>query len=145
MVYPQVRDNVSVPPGTPNGTLFVCVDNTYGNQIRDTVTNNLVSLEDCARGYWTDGNLQAAHGYDCEWLMARCRGVIVGVWRIDRQRGWRCPRETPKATAPNDCPEDENRRGCALIDVGDDIRNQFIGEVVRLGRSHNPLRGYFFG
>lgn len=145
MIYPRTNDRVLVPKGTPNGTLFVCVDKTYGKGIRDTGTNQLVSLKDCAMGYWTDNNLQGAHGYDCQWVMARCRGRIVGVWKIDSNKGWRSPAEMPKETAPNDCPTDGNRKGCALIDVGDDIKNQFVGKVVHLGRSHNPLRGYFIG
>lgn len=38
MIFPRTNDRVSVPEGTPNGTLFVCVDKTYGKGIRDTGT-----------------------------------------------------------------------------------------------------------
>lgn len=51
MVYPNVKDTVEVPEGTPSGTLFVCVDKTFGKGIVDDTTKKPVSIEDCARGY----------------------------------------------------------------------------------------------
>ena len=63
MVYPQVSDKIDVPGGTPNGTLFVSVDGTWKKK------GMPANLEDCARGYWTEANLAASHGEDCDWLM----------------------------------------------------------------------------
>lgn len=144
MVYPAVKDQVSVPRGTPDKTLFVSVDNTFGIGLKDPKTKQTVSLEDCARGYWTEKNLAALPGYDCDWLMARMRGRIVGVWKIDMQKGWMVPSATPKATWPSDQPiPPPPRRGCVLIPVDEGMEKQFLGKEVHLGRCRNSLRGYF--
>ena len=45
MVYPNIKDPVEVPEGTPSGTLFVCVDNTFGKGIVDSMTNS----QECRR------------------------------------------------------------------------------------------------
>lgn len=140
MVYPNVSDEVSVPKGTPNGTLFVSVDGTWKKK------GCPATLVDCARGYWTDANLAAAHAEDCEWLMARQGGKIVGVWKINRNKGkngWMLPSATPKKTWPNDKPVDYPRSGCELIPVEESIKKRFIGEPIHLGRCRNSLRGYF--
>ncbi|MBR3221515.1 MAG: hypothetical protein IKF72_04715 [Kiritimatiellae bacterium] len=145
MVYPNVKDKVTVPNGTPDKTLFVCVDETYGKGLCDPPkSGRRVSLEDCARGYWTEANLSASHGYDCEWLMARAKSKIVGVWRIDRKQGWMVPSATPKATWPSDKPTPlPRRRGCVLIPVDEETRKRFLNKEVHLGRNPNTLRGYF--
>ena len=146
MVCPNVSNKVSVPKGTPNGTLFVSVDGTYGKRYCDPQTGKRVSLDDCARGYWTDANLAAAHADDCEWLMARQGGKIVGVWKINRTKGkygWMIPSATPKKTWPSDNPVDYPRSGCELIPVDADVEKQFLGKQVHLGRNYNSLRGYF--
>ena len=136
MFYPNVSDPTSIPSGTPDRTLFVCVDNTWKQK------GIPASLEDCARGYWTEANLEAAHAYDCDWLMARHHGKIVGVWKIDKRR-WMVPSATPKKTWPNDNPTDHPRRGCILIPVDKEMEQCFIGKEVHLGRCPNSLRGYF--
>lgn len=142
MVYPKVKDPVSVPNGTPNGTLFVCVDETYGKGL--CVAGSRVTLEDCARGYWTEANLAAARGYNCDWLMARLHGRIVGMWKIDRKHGWLDPSATPKVTWPSDKPiPPPKRKGCVLIPVDEAKEKQFLNKKVHLGRNPNTLRGYF--
>lgn len=137
-VYPNVSDRVEVPRGTPNGTLFVSVDETYQNPRLPGV-----SLEDCARGYWTERNLAASHAEECDYLMARKHGRIVGAWRIDRKTGWLDPAKTPKRTWPQDRPlSPPPRKGCLVIE--DEPRlGSFIGQPVRLGRCPCTLRGYF--
>ena len=138
MVYPRVKNPISVPQGTPDRTLFVSVDGTWQEK------GCSASLADCARGYWTEQNLSAAHGYDCDWLMARKHGKIKGVWKIDRKKGWMAPSATPKVTWPNDKPTPPPpRRGCELIPVNTETENRFLDKEVHLGRSPNPLRGYF--
>ena len=138
MVYPKVKDQISVPQGTPDKTLFVSVDATWQER------GCPASLEDCARGYWTEQNLSAAHGYDCEWLMARKHRRIVGVWKIDRKKGWMIPSATPKVTWPSDNPKPPPaRRGCVLMPVDEEKKRLFLGKVVHLGRNQNTLRGYF--
>lgn len=138
-VYPNVSDEVSIPDGTPSGTLFVSVDGTFN---KSGCPGN---LDDCARGYWTKANLAAAHAYDCEYIMARLHGKIVGVWKIDRKKGnqgWMDPALTPKVTFPSDKPKDYPREGCELIDVEKTMWNKFVGQSVHLGRCPNSLRGY---
>ena len=142
MVYPNVSDPISVPAGTPDKTLFVSVDATYGT--RDPQTGTLITLEDCAMGYWTEKNLTAAHGYDCDWLMARQHGKIVGVWQIDKSRGCMVSSAIPKKSWPSDNPmPPPQRRGCVLVPVDKRMEQRFIGQKVKLGRCHNSLRGYF--
>lgn len=138
MVYPKVKSGVDVPMGTPNGTLFVSVDGTWENPKLPGVT-----LEDCARGYWTRANLAAAKADRCEWLMARKKGKIVGVWKINTKKGWMDPWVTPKKSWPSDMPKDRPRGGCELIPVGEEMWKKFVGERVHLGRAHNTLRGCF--
>ena len=144
MIYPKISDPVSVPNGTPDKTLFVSVDKTFGVGLKDPKTKQTVSLEDCARGYWKEQNLAAARGYDCDWLMARLHGRIVGVWKIDRTKGWMMPSVTPKSTWPSDKPvPPPSRRGCELIHVDDATQKKFLNKEVHLGRCQNSLRGYF--
>ena len=150
MLYPNVN-GATVPPGIPSGTLFVSVRKTW--QANNPVVPPNVSLEDCARGYWTVRCLTEAHADQCEYLMAQKKGVIVGAWKIDRTKGvngWMEPMLTPKKTWPNDClqhPIPSDRRGCELKAncelIADVNLNQFVGQRVRVGRHFNPLRGYF--
>ena len=142
MFYPNVSDPTSIPAGTPDKTLFACVDRTYGT--RDPKTGTLITLEDCAMGYWTENNLADSRGYDCDWLMARYDGIIVGVWKIDRTQGWKVPSAIPKKSWPSDNPTPPpQRRGCVLIPVDKETENRFVGNQVHLGRCQNTLRGYF--
>ena len=147
MVYPNVRTDVQVPAGTPNGTLFICVAQTYGIGIKSKITKKLVSLEDCARGYWRNWNLSQAHADKCEWLMAHCGGEIQGVWKIDRTKGnngWLPAKQVPKPTWPEDSRNNaSNASACHLIPVDGQMRQNFVGKAVHLGRAFNPLRGYF--
>ena len=146
MVYPQVTNTVLVPDKTPNGTLFVSIAKCYEIEPREN-PGHPASLEDCARGYWSIRNLHAARGEDCCWLMAHRDGRILGVWIIDRskgQNGWMNPSDTPKETWPNDRPGPESQRvGCELIPVDDQTWNRFYNKEVHLGRTPNPMRGYF--
>ena len=142
MLYQNVTGDTFVPEGTPDGTLFVCVDSSWN--IMPCVARP-ASLEDCARGYWTKANLDAAHAAECTWLMARWHGIIVGAWRIERPRGataWLPSYEESKETWPEDRPMPPPLRlACRLR--RDDSVERFIGQKVRLGRSPNSLRGYF--
>jgi len=143
MVRPQVKSEVTVPNGTPSGTLFVCVSGTFGKKIQSKVTKAPVSLEDCARGYWKDQHLSQAHADECDWLMAHCGGEIKGVWKIDRKKGWRPMAQVPKSTWPEDRRVDYPSSACDLIPVDDSTWNRFVGKCVRLGHCWNPLRAYF--
>lgn len=138
-VYPKVSDEVSVPKGMPNGTLFVEV--TKSAKVIDGITKRHPNLEDRARGYWTVPNLKAAHADLCDWLVARERGKIVGVWKINRKKGWMDPTQTPKKTWPTDNGGDRSRQGCEVIAT--DGFNHLIGQRVHLGRCPNSLRSWF--
>ena len=142
MVYPSVKNPVSVPNGTPDKTLFVSVGESFGKGLKDPKTGNIVPLEDCARGYWRERDISDSHGYDCEYLMATVHGKIVGVWRIDRNCGWKRSQANPITTRPIP-KEPPSRRVCELIPVEDSIWNRFVGCEIHLGRHFSPLRGYF--
>ena len=138
-VYPKVSDIISIPKGIPSGTLFVDVSESA--KVVDGITNRHPNLEDRARGYWTVKNLKAAHAEMCDWLIARERGKIVGVWKINRDKGWMLPAQTPKKTWPTDNGGGSPRLGCELI-VTDEF-SQLIGQQVHLGRCPNSLRAWF--
>lgn len=148
MVYPHItKDEVIIPTEVPSGTLFVSVACSYGKK-RDKDGNPLkqVSLEDCARGYWTLANLKSAHAFECDYLVAHVHGKIVGAWRIDHKRGdrgWMDPQSTPKKTWTSDCPaEPPKRKGCELFEELS-LVEKLLGKRVKLGRCGNTLRGYF--
>lgn len=145
MVYPRItRDEVLIPSCVPSGTLFVSVIKTHDKK-KDGNPPKFVSLEDCARGYWTERNLLAAHAYECDYLVAQVHGEIVGAWRIDRTKGdcgWVDSQATPKKTWPSDRPVAQNRKGCELI-ADEALLKNLRGKRVHLGRSGNTLRGYF--
>ena len=132
-VYPKVSDVISIPKGIPSGTLFVEI--TASGRIVDSITNRHPNPEDRARGYWTVPNLKAAHADQCDWLMAREHGRIVGVWKIDRTKGWRDMRLTPKKTWPTDVADGRPRMGCDLIateEYASLIGTRFILEDVQI-------------
>ena len=146
--YPVTKDKVRVPEETPCGTLFVEVGKYYGKGFKDPLTNQVVSLEDCARGYWTPANLNQAHAYDCKWLAARMDGKIVSIWKIDTKFGWKDSSLEAKPTWPSDQPfkQGEKREICrALPDDAEtvELRAKLIDKPVHLGRCFNTLRGYF--
>ena len=147
-VYPNVNTTVEVPKGTPNGTLFVDVGKTYGVGICDPATGKRVSLEDCARGYWKIQNLSQAHASRCNWIVARIKGRIKGVWKIDTKFGWKDSSLEAKPTWPSDQPfkQGEKREICRVLpDDAEtvELRAKLIDKPVHLGRCFNTLRGYF--
>jgi hypothetical protein len=148
VVYPKVNTTVEVPKGTPNGTLFVDVGKTYGVGICDPATGKRVSLEDCARGYWTSSNLSQAHASKCSWLVARIKGRIKGVWKIDQKFGWKDSSIEAKPTFSSDQPfkRGEKRDICRVLPDDSEtieLRAKLIDKPVYLGRAFNSLRGYF--
>ena len=145
---PPSKDKVRVPEETPCGTLFVEVGKYYGKGFKDPLTNQVVSLEDCARGYWTPANLNQAHAYDCKWLAARMDGKIVSIWKIDTKFGWKDSSLDAKPTWPSDQPfkQGEKREICRVLpDDAEtvELRAKLIDKPVHLGRCFNTLRGYF--
>lgn len=138
-IYPKVPDAVGVPKGTPPCVLFV--DVTVSANVIDGITKRTPSMVDRARGYWTVANLKAAHADMCDWLIAREHGVIVGVWKINRKKGWVDPSLTPKKTWPTDTGDGIPRQGCELIKA--DEFQFLIGKRVHLGRCPNSLRAIF--
>ena len=138
-VFPKVSDAVAVPNGTPHRALFV--DVTVSAKVIDGITKTAPSLEDRARGYWTVANLKAAYAEMCDWLIAREHGVIVGVWKINRKKGWIDPSMTPKKTWPTDKGDGIPRLGCEVIEA--DEYRFLIGKRAHLGRCPNSLRAIF--
>lgn len=136
-----------LPEGIPNGTLFVCVDRTWGAQKCDERTGQRISLEDCARGYWCDVHLNKVRLAECQWLMAIANDQIVGIWKIDVQTGWQPPELIPKPTWPSDVgPWKVSRSGCLFI-LDDEVRvvrTALIGKALTVRfRQSQTVRGVF--
>lgn len=109
-------------------TVFVSVKNTWGKEIKSEITGERVSLADCAMGYWRVANSPKIE--QCEWLMAiGDGGAVIGVWEINRQKGWLRPDQLPKRTWPEDDggTHRESRRGCELLEAPNDVRAKFLG------------------
>jgi hypothetical protein len=142
-VCPRVKDNVIVPDGVPNGTLFVCVTDTYGNGLKNPRNGKLVSLEDCARGFWWEANLLASHYMNCQWLAAHSKGKILGIWKIDQ---WSPMTEETVVALNRGDPIKPKRLYCSLkfndAEV-QKVQSLVVGKNVKLGRCPNPLRGFF--
>ena len=142
MVYPRIaKDQVVIPSGTPDRTLFVCVTKTYGVHLPENQMR-CASPEDCSRGYWKNCHVTAAHAEDCDWLFAHKNRRIVEVFRIDRKKGWVDSRQSPKKSWPSDKPPVGTRKACEVTHDAA-MTSRFKGAIVRLGRCQNPLRGYF--
>lgn len=120
----HIQAHAAMVPNMYGRTLFVCVNNTWGRQYVSSVTHERVSLKDCARGYWYIAGSYRAR--QAEYLMAVCHGSVEGVWRINQERGWMRPADTPKVTWPEDQPTC-GRVGCELMDVSPEEWNRFVG------------------
>lgn len=142
-IYPKVKDNVTVPDCVPNGTLFVCVTNSYGKGLKNQRTGKLVSLEDCARGFWMEANLQASQYMNCQWLAAYSKGKILGIWKIDQ---WSTMTEETVAALNRGDAITPRKLCCTLKSIDAEVQNVqslVVGKNVKLGRCPNPLRGFF--
>ena len=152
LLFPYVKSKVNepekIPECVPNGTLFVCVDRTWGASLCDERTNQRIALEDCARGYWCDVHLSKVRLAECRWLMAIAKGRIEGVWKIDTDVGWKSPEETPKPTWPSDVgPWKVPRSGCLFMTDDDEVRAMrasCVGRLVSIAfAEHQTVRGAF--
>lgn len=94
-------------------TILVCVSRTWGVQKKSDILKKRVTLEDCARGYWRI--VRSKKALQCECLMAVSKGEIVGVWEIDRAKGWMTPAQTPKRSWPEDKGYKYPRLGCEFV------------------------------
>lgn len=152
VLYPYVKEKVQkvemVPDDVPNGTLFVCVDRTWGEAKCDEKTGQRISLEDCARGYWYDVHLRKVRLAECRWLMAIANGRIKGAWKIDLQTGWKPPESIPQLTWPSNVgPWKVPRLGCQFMPDDAEtlaVRAACVGKAVSLSFSQNQTaRGVF--
>lgn len=150
LLYPALSEDAGqhLPAGIPNGTLFVCVDRTWGRELCDEITGQRISLEDCARGYWCDAHLNKVRLAECQWLMAIAHDQIAGVWKIDVQTGWQPPELIPKPTWPSDVgPWKVPRSGCLFMPDDDevrDVRAALMGMALNVYfRQSQTVRGVF--
>jgi hypothetical protein len=150
LLYPAMNEDVGqhLPEGIPNGTLFVCVDRTWGAQKCDERTGQRISLEDCARGYWCDVHLNKVRLAECQWLMAVAQDQIAGVWKIDLKKGWQPPELILKQTWPSDVgPWKVLRSGCLFMPDDDDVRATraaLMGKSLKIYfRQSQTVRGVF--
>ena len=150
LLYPALGEDAGqrLPDGIPNGTLFVCVDRTWGAKKCDERTGQRISLEDCARGYWYDVHLNKVRLAECRWLMAIAHHQIEGVWKIDLQTGWQPPELIPKPTWPSDVgPWKVPRSGCLFMQDDDEaraVRSALVGKSLTVYfRQSQTVRGVF--
>lgn len=151
-LFPRIKEEVieavHIPEEVPNGTLFVCVDRTWGESKCDEMTGQRIALEDCARGYWCDTHLRKVRLAECHWLMAIAKGRIEGVWKINSQVGWKPPEEFPKLTWPSDRgPWKVPRSGCLFMTDDDEVRAMrasCVGRPVSIAfAEYQTVRGVF--
>lgn len=152
LLFPYVKAKANepehIPECVPNGTLFVCVDRTWGASLCDERTNQRIALEDCARGYWCDVHLNKVRLPECHWLMAIAKGRIEGVWKIDTDVGWKSPEEISKPTWPSDIgPWKVPRSGCLFMTDDDEVqavRASCVGRLVSIAfAEYQTVRGVF--
>lgn len=150
VLYPAVKGDTQqqLPEGIPNGTLFVCVDKTWSVAKTDPTTNQRISLEDCARGYWCDTHLRKVRLGECRWLMAISKKKIAQVWKIDFNTGWRSPEEIAKPSWPSDRgPWLVPRSGCRFLPEDNEVlavRDACKGKEVKLKFNESQtVRGVF--
>ena len=67
------------------------------------------SLYDCARGYWRVGRSGKGKAYKCKYAVASFYGRVAEVYEINQAKSWMTWRESPKATWPDDKPNDMRR------------------------------------
>lgn len=150
LVFPALSEEMGLdlPEGIPDGTLAVCVDQTWGVKLADPGTGQRVSLEDCARGYWCVMHLHKVRLSQCRWLMAVAGDRIAQIWKIDLQTGWRDPEEIPKQTWPSDRgPWKVARQGCKFLPDDaevDAVRALCVGRPITIYfRQSQTVRGVF--
>jgi hypothetical protein len=137
---------VSVPSEIPNGTLFISVNASWGENIICRSTGKRVSLENCTRAFWRGQNLVTANYKNCEWAAALLRGVIVGFWRIDKNSWKRCNSITDLAECERDGVPDPERLYCGFLQDDEDVkslRQKLVGKRVGIGRSFSPVNACF--
>lgn len=124
-------------------TIFVSVSRTWGQELVSEQTRKRVTLEDCARGYWTLNPWGKAA--KVKWLMAVSRNEIVGVWAIDKRKGtngWMESPLSPKVSWPEDIVEGRTRYACELKSLPKEISGEYCGRTMNdLGLK--PMRGPF--
>jgi hypothetical protein len=137
---------VSVPSEIPNGTLFISVNESWGRNIICRATGRRVSLENCARAFWRERNLDTANYRRCEWAAALLHGEIVGFWRID-QNSWRsCDSIADLEACEREGNPNSERLYCGFLQDDEDVRAlrlNLVGKRVRIGRSFSPVNACF--
>jgi len=117
-------------------TIFVSVTDARNGRNRTVLPTT--PLPDIARGWWhaVDAKIN-----QCELLAAVDNGVVVGIWEIDRNFGWRPMAMNTISTRvlkPSDI--EPKRKYCRLLSpVSDD--NSLIGKPIISINGMKPMRG----
>ena len=115
-------------------TIFVSVTDALNGRNRTVLPTT--PLPDIARGWW--------HAVDskvnqCELLVAVDKGVVVGIWEIDRNFGWRPMAMNTIPTRllkPSDI--EPERKYCRFLSS---IDNGLIGKPITSITGMKPMRG----
>lgn len=111
-------------------TIFVSVTRIE-QELRQYGVTNLLPHQ-YAYGNWKLGR-QLAKAGQCEWLAAVRKGIVIGVWGIDRSYGWQPMTQgmNPRVNEPID-PERKQCRLLPMPELPDVTTRNLIGSQARL-------------
>ena len=113
--------------------ICVCVTKALAGEMPHDVSSK-TPLVDIARGCWKVDDVRVAK---CELLVAVNKGVVCGVWEIDRKIGWRKPASVnaiPTRTMTN---IDFTRQYCEIKQTVPPERKQLMNKHIRM---YGPVR-----
>ena len=119
--------------------IFVSI--TKANRGDDPAIDANTTPEDRARGYWHVNDGKAGQ---CELLVAVDDGIIVRVWEIDRDFGWRRwenANDIPTQHHP-DRDVDSQRKYCQLLRVAPEnaqLEGRQITDIEGMSRMRGPI------
>ena len=119
-------------------TIFVSVTKALKGEVDDVLSTT--PLKDVARGYWEVGRKAS----QCELLAAVENGVVIGVWEIDRSKGW-TPSQRRSIKTRGPIIPDPNRKYCEVTTAQPNcpINGKPVSSIVDVWRMYGPIRYNF--
>ncbi len=119
--------------------VFVSITRAQRGLISDIVANT--PLVDRARGFW---HVNLAKAMQCDLLIAVNRGIIEGVWEIDKKFRWQSMSANAISTRRPAQNVDPTRRYCQVIKNCPPERalllNQRITKIIGMDRMRGPIQ-----
>ena len=119
-------------------TIFVNISKSLRGEIYDVLPT--MPLVDVARGYWN----VSSKASQCEVLAAVDKGVVVGVWEINRSKGWMPSQRRSIKTRGSIIP-DPNCKYCEVTTAQPNcpINGKPVSSIVGVWRMYGPVRYNF--